>query len=321
MCTVQCHEKDSTFLEVNQIKKRDVLHMTPPPAVYLTFTLHTYITLHVVQVWLEKWRETWWFAKHWMLFLTKWQPIKYWTHFTLDSFCNTLELFVKLWCAGLSLTIVDEVLEDLFAASLHGVMKQSAAGRVLQQDVRRLLVELDQLHTKTNQDALQAGTGTVLWHRMKAGDVFKIKTLDFLSGQFTDSLCLSFQSWCSWSTLHLGNRKLNSISAEIFSWYFYKMTTLRGKQRKVPFSGLFEVALEELSDKQNKPLTLCSTHTLACTHTQSYLTMGLKSATVVLERCTLRIFAPLLHRGQYGQRHALQFEVLYVVARSTSKQL
>lgn len=45
-----------------------------------------------------------------------------------------------------SLTIVDEVLEDLFAAGLHGVMQQRAAGGVLQQHVSPLLVELHQLH-------------------------------------------------------------------------------------------------------------------------------------------------------------------------------
>ena len=44
------------------------------------------------------------------------------------------------------LTIVDEVFEDLFAADLHSVMQQRAAGGVLQQDVGRLLVELHQLH-------------------------------------------------------------------------------------------------------------------------------------------------------------------------------
>lgn len=49
-----------------------------------------------------------------------------------------------------SLTVVDEVLEDLFAAGLHSVMQQRAAGRVLQQDVRRLLVELHQLHDNTD---------------------------------------------------------------------------------------------------------------------------------------------------------------------------
>lgn len=42
----------------------------------------------------------------------------------------------------LTLTVVNEVLEDLLAARLHGVMQQRAAIRVLQQDVCRLLVEL-----------------------------------------------------------------------------------------------------------------------------------------------------------------------------------
>lgn len=46
------------------------------------------------------------------------------------------------------LTVVDEVLEDLLAARLHGVMQQRAAGGVLQQDVRRLLVQLHQLEHK-----------------------------------------------------------------------------------------------------------------------------------------------------------------------------
>lgn len=49
-------------------------------------------------------------------------------------------------CPDVSLTIVDEVLEDLFAAGLHGVMQQRAAGGVLQQHVGPLLVELHQLH-------------------------------------------------------------------------------------------------------------------------------------------------------------------------------
>lgn len=48
----------------------------------------------------------------------------------------------------LTLTVVNEVLEDLLAAHLHGVMQQRAASRVLQQDVCRLLVELHQLERK-----------------------------------------------------------------------------------------------------------------------------------------------------------------------------
>lgn len=59
------------------------------------------------------------------------------------------------------------------------------------------------------------------------------------------------------------------------------------------------------------------------THTQgeSYLMMGLKSARVVLERCTFRIFAPLLQitdetqRGQHededGDEEQLQHMLLY----------
>lgn len=42
----------------------------------------------------------------------------------------------------LALTVVNEVLKDLFAAGLYGVMQQRAASRVLQQNVGRLLVEL-----------------------------------------------------------------------------------------------------------------------------------------------------------------------------------
>lgn len=39
---------------------------------------------------------------------------------------------------------VDEVLDDVFAAGLHGVMQQRAAVSVLQQEVRPLLVELSE---------------------------------------------------------------------------------------------------------------------------------------------------------------------------------
>lgn len=46
---------------------------------------------------------------------------------------------------ALTLTIVNEVLEDLLAARLHGVMQQRAASCILQQDVCSLLVELHQL--------------------------------------------------------------------------------------------------------------------------------------------------------------------------------
>lgn len=51
------------------------------------------------------------------------------------------------------LTVVDEVLEDLFAAGLHSVVQQRAAGGVLQQEVRPLLVELHQLHAWTQTDS------------------------------------------------------------------------------------------------------------------------------------------------------------------------
>lgn len=40
--------------------------------------------------------------------------------------------------------VVDEVLDDVFAAGLHGVMQQRAAVFVLQQEVRPLLVELSE---------------------------------------------------------------------------------------------------------------------------------------------------------------------------------
>lgn len=46
------------------------------------------------------------------------------------------------------LTVVDEVLDDVFAAGLHGVMQQRAAVSVLQQEVLPLLVELLELHNK-----------------------------------------------------------------------------------------------------------------------------------------------------------------------------
>lgn len=49
--------------------------------------------------------------------------------------------------------VVDEVLEDLLAAGLHRVMQQRAAGGVLQQDVRPLLVELRQLHNNNNNSS------------------------------------------------------------------------------------------------------------------------------------------------------------------------
>lgn len=58
----------------------------------------------------------------------------------------------RLACLSLSYVqmrcrhVVDEVLEDVFAAGLHSVMQQRAASCVLQQDVRPLLVELCQLH-------------------------------------------------------------------------------------------------------------------------------------------------------------------------------
>lgn len=86
--------------------------------------------------------------------------INFSTTFKLEI--KTLEaeytVFFVLWSnsdvhpseAESSLTVVDEVLEDLFAAGLHSVMQQRAAGRVLQQDVRRLLVELHQLHDNTD---------------------------------------------------------------------------------------------------------------------------------------------------------------------------
>lgn len=44
-----------------------------------------------------------------------------------------------------ALTVFDEVLDDVLVSSLHCVMQQRAAIRVLQQEVRSLLVELLQL--------------------------------------------------------------------------------------------------------------------------------------------------------------------------------
>lgn len=58
----------------------------------------------------------------------------------------------------MTLTIVNEVLEDLFAACLHSVMQQRTAGCVLQQDVCCLLVELHQLeHRWQGLMAAEAG--------------------------------------------------------------------------------------------------------------------------------------------------------------------
>lgn len=56
--------------------------------------------------------------------------------------------YSKCSAAGSTLTVVNEVLEDLLAARLHGVVQQRAASRILQQDVLRLLVELHQLEHK-----------------------------------------------------------------------------------------------------------------------------------------------------------------------------
>lgn len=60
--------------------------------------------------------------------------------YCMEHKCSVIEK-VKGY-SKLTLTVVNEVLEDLLAARLHGVMQQRAASRVLQQDVCRLLVEL-----------------------------------------------------------------------------------------------------------------------------------------------------------------------------------
>lgn len=48
------------------------------------------------------------------------------------------------------LTVFDEVLDDVFAAGLDGVMQQRAAVCVLQGQLRPLLVELRQLQEETD---------------------------------------------------------------------------------------------------------------------------------------------------------------------------
>jgi len=49
------------------------------------------------------------------------------------------------------LTVFNEVLNDVFAASLDSAMQQSAAVFVLQQEVHALLVELHQLHDNAGE--------------------------------------------------------------------------------------------------------------------------------------------------------------------------
>ena len=56
-----------------------------------------------------------------------------------------------------SLTVVDEVLDDLLASRQHGVMQQRSASVVLQQHVRPLLVELHQLHINNNKNNINTG--------------------------------------------------------------------------------------------------------------------------------------------------------------------
>lgn len=109
---------------------------------------------------------------------------------------------------------------------------------------------------------------------------------------------------------------LGSSSEERRSKLVHTQTSFRNPKSVLPLSLSCEVALEELlkrseTDKRkktsdvnmrttdcgSKPVMERHTHT----HTQSmesYLIMGLKSARVVLERCTLRIFAPLLQTSQ-----------------------
>lgn len=85
------------------------------------------------------------------------------------------------------LTVVDEVLEDLFSAGLNGMMQQRAAGVVLQQEIRPLLVELHQLHMdKRTASETFEGFRSSRWQRAE-----------------THSLGSGLQSWCSPSTLHL----------------------------------------------------------------------------------------------------------------------
>lgn len=75
--------------------------------------------------------------------------------------CSIIKRVIQrvLWqvLPGGTLTVVNEVLEDLLAAGLHGVMQQRAARRVLQQDVGRLLVELPELEHKRRCWAAERG--------------------------------------------------------------------------------------------------------------------------------------------------------------------
>lgn len=84
--------------------------------------------------------------------------------------------------AGSTLTVVNEVLEDLLAARLHGMVQQRAASHVLQQDVLRLLVELHQLEHKCQRLMTQ--------QRQEGDEKLQTHPVQVLRPDAVDQICI-----------------------------------------------------------------------------------------------------------------------------------